>query len=190
FRDLREKHRGPLSNCSSILDYGCGWGRIIRFFLKDVAPTALLGVDPVADVLQICRATNRWCRFEPIPFKPPSGLPANSYDFIYSFSVFSHLSEERHKLVLDDLARLLKPGGLLMVTTRSRNFIDYCAGLRANAELAAKNPGHSSSALAFLNPESAKKVYDAGEYCFHSFNDRGDWDHWGEAVIPRAYVQR
>ena len=31
---------------SKILDYGCGWGRIIRFFLKDVPSRNLFAVDP------------------------------------------------------------------------------------------------------------------------------------------------
>ena len=50
---------------SRVLDFGCGWGRVIRFFLKDVAPWNLVGVDidPNAPS-SAARATNRWCRFE------------------------------------------------------------------------------------------------------------------------------
>ena len=28
-----------------VLDFGCGWGRITRFFLKDLPPECIVGVD-------------------------------------------------------------------------------------------------------------------------------------------------
>lgn len=190
FRELYDKHATRMSAGTSVLDYGCGWGRIIRFFLKEIAPANLVGADPDRDVLAIAKATNRWCRFEAIPFTPPSSLPAASFDLIYSFSVFSHLSEERHRLVRDDLARLLKPGGLMMVTTRTRGFIDYCASLRADTDYAKSKPGHTSSAVAFPDTPAAKRTYDAGEYCHHNFQQGGEWDHWGETALSKKYVER
>src|SRR5687768_701939 len=42
FRDLYETHRGPLEE-ADVLDFGCGWGRVTRFFLKDVVPHRLWG---------------------------------------------------------------------------------------------------------------------------------------------------
>ena len=72
FRDTYERHVGPIAHADAILDFGCGWGRIIRFFLKDVEPSALRGVDPVGDMIEICRHQNRWCNFEAIPTKPPT----------------------------------------------------------------------------------------------------------------------
>src|SRR5215467_11845930 len=33
FKSLYEKHAGTIGNCGAILDFGCGWGRILRFFL-------------------------------------------------------------------------------------------------------------------------------------------------------------
>ena len=125
FRNLYERHATPIAHCGNILDFGCGWGRIIRFFLKDVKPSRLLGVDPVEEMVALCKQQNRWCGFERIPFVPPSQLKGSTFDLIYSFSVFSHLSEEMHKKVLAELTRLLKPGGLLMVTTRGRGAVTY-----------------------------------------------------------------
>ena len=45
FKKCYETHVGPIESCRAVLDFGCGWGRIIRFFLKDVEPEKLLGVD-------------------------------------------------------------------------------------------------------------------------------------------------
>src|SRR6516165_2716790 len=45
FKKCYETHVGPIGSCRAVLDFGCGWGRIIRFFLKDVEPESLFGVD-------------------------------------------------------------------------------------------------------------------------------------------------
>src|SRR5712692_4214174 len=42
----------PLSPETRILDFGCGWGRIFRFFLKDVPAKNLLGVDVDPEIIQ------------------------------------------------------------------------------------------------------------------------------------------
>src|SRR5690348_2440479 len=35
----------PISRQMRILDFGCGWGRMIRFFMRDVPTAQLYGVD-------------------------------------------------------------------------------------------------------------------------------------------------
>jgi len=188
FRNLYERHATPIVHCGNILDFGCGWGRIIRFFLKDVKPSRLLGVDPVEEMVALCKQQNRWCGFERIPFVPPSQLKGSTFDLIYSFSVFSHLSEEMHKKVLAELTRLLKPGGLLVVTTRGREFIEACAAMRKRADLSSLHPGPKSSAAAFPETEEALFRYDRGDYCFTQLVHEGEWSYWGEAAISKNYV--
>jgi hypothetical protein len=41
FRGLIETHYRPLADCEAILDFGCGWGRITLFFIKNLAPARL-----------------------------------------------------------------------------------------------------------------------------------------------------
>jgi SAM-dependent methyltransferase len=153
FRDLYEVHVGPIEDAAAILDFGCGWGRIIRFFLKDVHPSCLFGADPSEEVINLCRSGNRWCSFELIPTKPPTCFRDNIFDLIYSFSVFSHLSEEAHQIWLLELRRILKPGGLMIATTRGREFIEHCAAMRKHKDLALLHRGPRSSASAFVNTD-------------------------------------
>ena len=188
FRDLYEQHIGSIAHCEQILDFGCGWGRIIRFFLKDIEPSRLLGVDPVEDMVALCREQNKWCNFERIAVSPPSHLKDNTYGLIYCFSVFSHLSEEKHKSLLVELNRILKPGGLLIVTTRGREFIEGCAELRKRADLSSLHEGPRSSAAAFPETKEALTRYDRGDYCFSQLVHEGEWSYWGEAAIPKSYV--
>ncbi len=188
FRDMYRTHGGPIDQADRVLDYGCGWGRTVRFFLKDLDPSKLWGADPVTEMIDICARHNRWCNFEVIDPHPPTPFPDGSFDMIYSYSVFSHLSEGMADACLAELIRVLKPGGVLMVTTRPRQFIGQCAELRRRTDLDSVHPGPRSSASAFLEPEQALADYDRGAYCFSPLAPPGPWDYWGEAAISQAYV--
>jgi SAM-dependent methyltransferase len=184
FRSLYDAHSGRLGPATSVLDFGCGWGRIIRFFLKDVDSANLLGIDSNRRAIEACEATNRWCSFRLVDVLPPTALPDGGFDLVYAYSVFSHLSEEAHDRWLHEFARVLKPGGLLIATTRPRSFISFCDRLRSNEATATR-----FSARCFPNARATLARYDAGEYCF-SHPGVGGAPHFGEACIPREYVLR
>jgi SAM-dependent methyltransferase len=189
FRDLYESHVGHIGDAAAILDFGCGWGRIIRFFLKDVHPSCLFGADPSEEAIDLCRSGNKWCSFELTPIKPPTHFRDDTFDLIYSFSVFSHLSEEAQQLWLMELRRILKPGGLLIATTRGREFIEHCAAIRKRKDLPLLHWGPRSSAAAFLNTEQSLSEFDKGEYCFSQLGHEGVMSYWGETAIPKEYVE-
>jgi SAM-dependent methyltransferase len=167
FKEAYKKHKGNISLAENILDFGCGWGRIIRFFIKDIEQQKLWGCDPAAEVVQWCNLQSKWWNFEYINPYPPTIFADNTFDFIYSFSVFSHLSEEFHLNLLSEIRRILKPGGIYVTTTRNREAIQFFS--------------ESSSV--------AKNVdgYDHGEYCHYNFHSK-KWPYWGETAISRQYV--
>ena len=166
FKKHFEKYKGLILG-AKILDFGCGWGRITRYFIKDLAPANLWGCDPVPEMITLCKAQNEWANFELINPDPPTSFQDNTFDMIYSFSVFSHLSEDFHFGVLEEIKRILKPGGIYMTTTRNRNFILECK--------------------AFSDPGKTMSLYDSGSYCHHNYNDE-KWPYWGETVISKQYV--
>jgi SAM-dependent methyltransferase len=184
FKALYERHRGPLAAAERVLDFGCGWGRILRFFLKDLDAGRLWGIDTREKMIEVCRRTIPGAHFERAGPWPPAPMADASVDFVYAFSVFSHLSEEMHDAWLREFHRILKPGGLLVVSTRNRQFIDVCEGFRAQADLAA-HLGHLPGL--FKDAAASRAAFDAGEYCYDAVP--GNW--WtGEALIPRGYVER
>ncbi|MCB0865933.1 MAG: class I SAM-dependent methyltransferase, partial [Solirubrobacterales bacterium] len=99
------------------LDFGLGWGRITRFFARDIAPGSLLGVDPTEDILEVCRDSRIPAELARSEFLPET-LPFDGVDLAYSFSVFTHISEGAADVCLDALHAALNPGGLLIVTIR------------------------------------------------------------------------
>jgi SAM-dependent methyltransferase len=141
--------------------------------LKDVEPGKLLGVDLDAQAIRICRETNRWCKFTLIEPYPPTPLTPESFGLIYLYSVFSHLPEEMHWMLLKEFHRLLVPGGMLIATTWARDYIHLC-----------KNPG------IFLDVDAAISAYNSGQFCYDCYGEQGRRSFWGEACISKIYVER
>jgi SAM-dependent methyltransferase len=189
-KQYMQEHGKLLASCENVLDFGCGWGRIIRFFLKDLEGSRLWGVDCYAAAVESARQTNYWCRFEQIDPMPPVSLSDSMFDLIYCFSVFSHLSEEAHERWLVEFHRLLKPGGMLFATTRGRDFIEYCARLRDQQRKQGLQPFLLGPAQSFLDTERCLADYDNGKFCYSAVGGGGilDKSFFGEAVIPKAYV--
>lgn len=189
FKQIIDRHYGGLSRCENILDFGCGWGRITRFFLRDLDPTGIWGVDCIPSIVEFCKQTNRWCNFQAVSTTPPTTFPDNMFDVIYSYSVFSHLSEDIHQRWISEFERILKPGGLLIATTRGREFIEFCSSLREQGDLSSSShlAGLSSS---FQNTQQVLLDYDEGKYCHHPTGGGFELDKsfYGETCIPRDYV--
>ena len=183
-----EIHRGPLTPDTRILEFGCGWGRIIRFFLKDVRPDNLWGIDCNEELVSFCKQSNPGCNFERNDPLPPTDLADQSFDLIYAYSLFTHLSEPAHLGWLAELRRLLAPGGLLVVTVRPRHFISYCGKLTNDTELS--HESQASLVGMFADTESALRDYDAGRFCYEPYRSSSYGDDWGEACISRPYVER
>ncbi len=53
---------------------------------------------------------------------PPTAYPDNSFDFIYAISVFTHLDEEMQFAWLQELKRISKKGGILILTVHGKTF--------------------------------------------------------------------
>ena len=117
--------RIPIDRNTRVLDFGCGWGRFYRFFLKDVAVANLLGVDVDQECIDLCRSTIPMGRFEKCDVRPSLASAAKaSFDLIYAYSVLSHLSEETALAWTKEFARVLRPCGMLIVTTLKQAHID------------------------------------------------------------------
>jgi SAM-dependent methyltransferase len=175
-----------------VLDFGCGWGRILRFFLRDVPHEQLHGRDCWQEAVDICQKTNQWCDFKLNSISPPMDFKDSSLDLIYLYSVFSHLSEGAHAAWIKEFHRILKPGGLVVVTTRPRSFLTMLARNRERE----KSKGLFNSMLAteaFPDIDAAQKAYDRGEYCFSVSGGGGgplEPAMYGETCIPESYARK
>jgi cephalosporin hydroxylase/SAM-dependent methyltransferase len=187
-KEIFSQHVEPLNASHKLLEFGCGWGRVLRFFLKDLPPGHLWGVDCYEPVMDFARQSNRWCTLELVPALPPTDIAPNQFDLVYVFSVFSHLSESAHRKWLIELKRLLKPGGLLIATTCGRNFIEQCDQLRTQDNLL-----WIAECFKEYFPNAAQSLadYDQGKYCYSPHPEPFgplDGTIFGATCIPKAYV--
>jgi SAM-dependent methyltransferase len=119
---------------------------------------------------------------------PPTDLTADWFDLAFSYSVFTHMREDVHLAWLAELRRVVKPGGLLVLTVRPRHFISYCATLTAEPGL--QHAPQSALVGLFPDPEQALADYDRGRFVYVPYRASGYGEWWGEACISRAYVER
>jgi len=190
FKKLYEQTRGrALTPEANVLDFGCGWGRIMRFFLKDIDPARLHGTDVSEEMVAFCRREFRWGTVNRNDPLPPTRFADGMFDLIYALSVFSHLSEDTHRKWLAEFKRILVPGGVLIATTWGRELITRCRDYRGRTDLTSITrhlPG------LFVDTDASLSSYDNGGFCFDSSREGyGEWSDWlGETCISKGYVMR
>ncbi len=174
-----------------VLDFGSGWGRFLLLFMKDVASANLFGIDVDPDVIGFCKVSGLPANLATVPAYGPANFVQNSFDLIYSYSVFSHLAEPAHLAWIHEFARLLRPGGILVITTQGRHFIERVKGLigKPKEQL---GPWERSLVTGFVDPNASLAAYDRGNFVYAA---SGGGDHrpaafYGEALVPRQYMER
>lgn len=180
-REIHARHSQVPLSASRILDFGCGWGRLTRFFARDVAPGALFGCDPVQEILDVCEESRVPGTFARCDFVP-SRLPFEGrFDLVFAFSVFTHLSEPAHEACLRAIHASLNPGALLVLTLRPPAYLGSCERLRPELDA--------------LGPDWLAKLEEP-RYLFARHPAEPDHPQlqrpemtYGETVISLAYVR-
>lgn len=184
--DIFKKSPLFLSDKKVLLDFGTGWGRILRFFMKDFLPDHLCGVDINKELLQICSSTFDWGKFISSEAFPPLDVQENSVDFLVAYSVFSHLSEDACSKWIEEFSRILKSNGMIAITTRGRWALDYYESLK-------DTEGAQAQVLSnlFEDFDKARAKYDRGEFLHQGASGGGplDGSFYGETFIPEKYVR-
>lgn len=93
----------------AILDFGCGDG-VMTSFVKNIYQGAdVYGVDPSVESIEVARMA-----YETINFSVSGDkleFDDNSLDVIFSAGTFHHIPFEQHESYVQEIHRILKPGG-------------------------------------------------------------------------------
>lgn len=115
-KDLVSPHMN-LSD-KSILDWGCGPGRIIRHFPAINGNSArYYGCDYNDSYVAWCAANLHDIAFFKNDIHPPLASQDNSIDLAYAISIFTHLAEDSHDLWMREMHRVLNNKGIFVFTT-------------------------------------------------------------------------
>jgi SAM-dependent methyltransferase len=114
-RVLSETYGSDLRT-AKILDWGCGHGRVIRHF-EDIGPgVELHAIDIDPDNIQWALENLPSISFTRGPLMPPLQVSENTFDLVFGVSVMTHLTPAVQNAWLSELQRILKPGGLALLT--------------------------------------------------------------------------
>lgn len=123
-REILKKNDHDIAAFETILDFGCGCGRMMRQW-RTLRGPRLYGADCNPVLVSWCTQNLPFAEF--ITNNPSSPVPYEdkSFDFIYAISVFTHLTEEMGLFWVDELARVLKPGGVIYMTVMGGARVAY-----------------------------------------------------------------
>jgi SAM-dependent methyltransferase len=117
FTDLVEQldRHADRPRAARLLDWGCGCGRFTRHFI-DAGFADVSGCDIDAEAVEWCARNLAPASFTLSSPDPPLPYEGASMDIVIGCSVFTHLSREAQTRWLDELRRILAPGGLLLAS--------------------------------------------------------------------------
>lgn len=105
------------------LDFGCGYGRVLRFLVQRVDPDRVYASDVIDEGVEFCAS-----EFGVHPLHSTAALrdlDLGRFDFLYAISVLTHLDEENETAMMEFLHRSLEPGGIALFTTHGQWSLDH-----------------------------------------------------------------
>ena len=117
-RLLRPYVLAPRYVKGDLLEVGCGEGRGIDWLLPAV--NSYTAIDKIASVIDMLQQKYPQSKFLSGNIPPLSAFDDNSFDSVVSFQVIEHIQNDR--LFLKEIHRVLKPGGIALITTPNRPY--------------------------------------------------------------------
>jgi 2-polyprenyl-3-methyl-5-hydroxy-6-metoxy-1,4-benzoquinol methylase len=96
-----------------VLEVGCGVGRGLDILIENCAE--FTAIDKNEQLIQFLQTKYPQQHFITQNIPPFKDLPSNTYDFVVSFQVIEHIQADN--AYLQEIYRVLKPGGKAMITT-------------------------------------------------------------------------
>lgn len=135
------------NNLKSLLDVGCGTGKLVEFFRKK--GFTAYGCDTADEAVAMAREINGQNAIKKtsatrLPFRK------QTFDMVTAISVIEHLSKKEARTFLTETSRILKPHGFVfLITPNYSSPFRYLFGKRW---FAYKDPTH----INFFTPKSIK----------------------------------
>jgi SAM-dependent methyltransferase len=172
-----------LESFGSILDFGCGCGRMLLWLEAVGARGGLYGTDVDEDAVAWAAEHIPYSRCSVNDADPPLEYPDDSFDLIFSQSVFTHIDERHQDAWLAELARVSRPGGLLVLSVHG----EWALGDRwSEAHVRLEDSGHLF--LPDMRPEP-----ELGHPSWYASTYHAPWyvfERWAKWFAIRAYVPK
>jgi SAM-dependent methyltransferase len=185
-RALRRTFNKGISKFASVLDWGCGCGRVTRYLLQS-GTAAVTGIDIDPDNVRWCQENFAAGTFLHVPLHPPVDLERAAFDLIIGISVFTHLKMRDQIEWLYELMRVAKTGGVLLMTV-----LGAAAVSRARYSPSVVREWQTTGFIAHENLDLKGYIEDDSYYvntCMTTEYIRQNWSRFFEVVdIIPAYI--
>lgn len=161
-----------------VLDYGCSSGRVVRMFAARRPHISWVGCDVNEGAIAWATTAIPQVDFAVQPLRPPLPYDRSSFDAVFAISIWSHYAAEPGLAWLDEMRRILRPGGALLITTHGPGAI----------AARASHPDHGPAGQAVL----ARELYRDGFSFVSTYGTGGDHgvvdDGWGTAFMTPEWL--
>jgi ubiquinone/menaquinone biosynthesis C-methylase UbiE len=171
------------------LDFGAGWGRIGRFFLRDFERGDMAGVDVDPGMTAFCREADVPGLHLTVRQGQRMPFADGAFRLVTAYSVFTHLPEPVFRSWMDELLRVTEPGGLIVLTVEPERFLDFVASI----DRAAPASGwHAALSAELGDLEGRRRELRSRGYTYLATGGgpyRGA-DVYGDTVVTPAFLKR
>ena len=182
-----------LDALQSILDFGCGTGRLIVGWYLDNPRRHLSGCDINRELVAWARdSLPERINFYQSPLTPPLSNASNCFDLICLVSVFTHLSLVSQRLWVEEFKRILRPSGHILITLQGELYTHLFHPGRVREfekagfiEIATPDEG-SNSFSTYHSVEFVKELF--GDFEILGYFPRGRINY-REVIFPVAAFQ-
>lgn len=117
-----------LSARRRVLDFGCQSGRIVRVLAVAYPGVEWFGCDPDSPAVTWAAANLPGARFTRSPVEPPLTFPDHYFDVVFAISIWTHYSEPAAIRWLEEMRRVIAPGGHLLLTGSGYRSVELHGG--------------------------------------------------------------
>jgi SAM-dependent methyltransferase len=167
-----------IERLTSALDFGCSSGRVLRVLAAAYPEVQWSGCDPNAAAIAWAREHLPGAQFSVSGDEPPLPLESESLDLVFAVSVWSHFEPDLGLRWFEEMRRVLRRGGHLILTTHGLTTVAYDAehGRRSSEQL----------------EDIRGALYRRGWWYAPEFGEQGDWGvtnpAWGTAFLAPEWL--
>lgn len=157
-----------LKENANILDFPCGYGRVLRFLKKEFSRANFYGGDVDPRALKFCKKefniiqVQSYVNFRKVKFPV-------SYDLIWVGSLFTHIDSQDFQNLIETLISSLKEKGVIIFTTHGKECLNQLDSYGLNP----------------LDPDSIKKELENTGFVFKPYPGQSSY---GISICTRHFV--